>query len=271
VYARLRNQRFFSIEELNKGLKEKTLEHNQTRMLRTAYSREERFLAVEKDLLRPLPQTAFEIKYYARLRVENNCCVYLARDKHYYSVPYTYIGQKAQIIYTRTPVKIFCQNKLVATHQRVVGHGYTTVAEHLCSTHRFYRERSPEFYIRQAGKRSEVLKCLITDIFNIPNRSAEMSYRTCDGLLSLSRKTDPVRFEKACRIAVEMQKYSYRFVQSLLEGKSLMMEETEPYKSLPETVNVRECLVPLPGIHRRSPCRRCPRHRRDALIASCHR
>jgi hypothetical protein len=38
---------------------------------------------------------------------------------------------------------------------------------------------------------------------------------------------------------VEMQKYSYRFVQSLLEGKSLMMEEAEEYKSLPETVNVR--------------------------------
>jgi hypothetical protein len=126
VYARLRNQRFFSIEELNKGLKEKTLEHNQTRMQRTGYSREERFLAVEKNLLRPLPETAFEIKYYTWLRVENNGCVYLARDRHYYSVPYTYIGQKAQIIHTRTLVKIFCQNKLVATHQRVAGHGYTS-------------------------------------------------------------------------------------------------------------------------------------------------
>jgi transposase len=239
VYAKLRNQRFFSLEELNWALAEKTLEHNQTRMQRCDYSRQERFLADEKDKFRPLPQTVYEKKYYADLKVETNCCIYLSRDKHYYSVPYTYIGEKVQVIYTRTLVKIYCRHTLVATHQRVIGFGYTTVSEHLCSTHRFYSERSPEYYIQAAGKKSTVLKELVTAIFNSSNRPPELSYKTCEGLLSLSRKTDPVRFEKACQIAMNAEKYSYRYVQSLIEGKSLLMEETENYKPLPKTENVR--------------------------------
>ena len=108
VYTKLRNQRFFSLEELNRALVEKTLEHNQTRMQRLDYSRQERFLADEKEKLRPLPKTAYEKKYYAELKVENNCFIYLARNKRYYSVPYIYIGEKVQVIYTRTLVKIYC-------------------------------------------------------------------------------------------------------------------------------------------------------------------
>ena len=239
VYAKLRNQRFFSLEELNRALSEKTLEHNQTRMQRCDYSREERFLADEKEKLRPLPETSFEKKYYAELKVENNCCIYLARDRHYYSVPYTYIGEKVQLIYTRTLVKIYCRHSLVAVHERTVGFGYTTVSEHLCSAHRFYRERSPEYYMQAAGKKSNVFKELVTAIFSNSKRPPELSYKTCDGLLSLSRKADPKQFEKACQIAMNAEKYSYRFVQSLVEGKSLLMEENEKYKSLPETENVR--------------------------------
>jgi transposase len=231
VYAKLRNHRFFSLQELNRSLAEKVMEHNQTRMQRTDYSRMEKFLADEKHLLRPLPQQDFEVKYYAQLRVGHNNHIYLGRDKHYYSVPHTYTGEKVQVIYTRTLVKIFCKNEQIATHERVVGFGYTTVTEHLCSAHRHYNSRSVEYYIQTARKRSAVLEEAITRIFDSP-KPPELFYKTCDGLLNLCRKTDMVRFEKACRIALEQEIFSYRFVKSLIQGKSLLME-TEEYKSLP--------------------------------------
>jgi len=233
VYAKLRNQRFHSLEELNRALAEKTMEHNQTRMQRTDYSRREKFLAAEKHLLRPLPETEFEIKYYASLRVGQNNCIYLGRDSHYYSVPYIYIGQKVQVIYTRTLVKIYCKNELIATHERIVGFGYTTDSGHLCSTHRYYNDRNPDYYIETARKKSAVLAEVMTSVFNGTNetRPPETLYKTCDGLLSLCRKTDPVRFEKACRIALDGGVLSYRFIKSLIEGKSLLMEEE--YKPLP--------------------------------------
>jgi len=223
VFAKLRNHRFFSLAELNAALFEKTLEHNQTRMQRRDYSRQEKFLADEKHLLGALPASEFEIKYYTQLRVGSNNCIYLGRDRHYYSVPYIYIGQNVQVIYTRTLVKIFCKNECVATHERVVGFGYSTVNEHLCSAHQYYHDRHPDHYIQIAGKRSETLAKIITRIFESP-KPPELFYKTCDGLLSLCRKTDPVRFENACQIALVEGIFSYRFIKSLIEGKSLLME-----------------------------------------------
>jgi transposase len=231
VYAKLRNHRFFSLEELNRALADKTLEHNQTRMQRRDYSRQEKFLADEKHLLCPLPETEFEIKHYTELRAGVNNYIYLGRDKHYYSVPYIYIGSKVQVIYTRTMVKIFYKGESIAMHERSSGFGYTTVTGHLCSAHQHYNQRNPEYYIQTAKKKSAALAEIMTCIFN-SSQSPEVFYKTCDGLLSLCRKAEPARFEKACRIALETGKFSYRFIKSLIEGKSLLME-TEEHKPLP--------------------------------------
>jgi len=233
VYARLRDQMFFSLAALNRAIAEKTLEHNQTRMQQRNYSRQEKFLADEKHLLRPLPENDFELKYYARLRVGVNGYIYLGRDRHYYSVPYIHIGEEAQVIYTRQRVKIFCRNEQVAIHERETRRGYTTVKEHLCSAHQHYGERSPHYYIDRAAKRSSSLAALIKSVFD-DGKPPEMHYKTCDGLLSLSRKTDPALFERACRMALEHQVTSYNFVKSLLTGNRLSME-TQEYKPLPKT------------------------------------
>jgi transposase len=241
VYAKLRNHQFFSLDELNRAVFEKTIEHNQTRMQRRDYTREEKFLADEKHILRTLPPTDFELKYYAELRVGTNNCIYLGRDNHYYSVPYIYTGQKVQVIYTRTCVKIYCQNECVATHSRIVGYGYTIVKEHLCSAHQHYNGRNPDYYIETARKKSDTLADVFTCIFQTP-QSPEVFYRTCDGLLSLCRKADPDRFEKACRIALAKGVYSYKFIKALIEGKSLMMdlEERPPLPAPKENIRGKD-------------------------------
>jgi len=237
VYAKLRNHRFFSLEELNRALAEKALEHNQTRMQRKDYSREEMFLANEKGLLTPLPETAFEVKYYTQLRVGQNNHIYLGRDSRYYSVPYMYIGEKVQVIYTRTFVKIFCNNKQIAIHQRETYYGYTTDQQHLCSTHQHYNKCNSAWYIEKAKEKSDTLAGLFTLIFNRP-QSPELFHKTCDGLLRLCRNTEPAIFEKACQIALENSVLSYRFVKSLIERKVLLMDtNNEAHKPLPSSGN----------------------------------
>lgn len=241
VYAKLRNQTFFSIKELNVAISEKVREHNQTRMQQKPYSREERFLAEEKSALTPLPNQPFEIKYYTNLRVAANNCIYLGRDKHYYSVPYTHIGRQVKVIYTRTLVRIYLEGECIATHQRTVGFGYTTIKDHLCSTHQHYLSRSPEYYIEQAGKRSEALARLIKRNFeteDIPERL----YRRCDGLLSLQRKTDPIAFEKACLYALKMDTVSYKSLQRIIENKTyqwLEVDETKKEEKRSSHPNIR--------------------------------
>ena len=69
IAARLRGREFHSLQELNKAVGELNTKLNQTRMQKRPYTREERFHAMEKPLLQPLPGEIFEMRYYADLKV----------------------------------------------------------------------------------------------------------------------------------------------------------------------------------------------------------
>lgn len=238
VYARLRNQRFFNLEALNEAIREKVLDHNQTRMQQKPYCREEKFIADEKPLLRPLPLQAYEIKYYKQLKVASNNHIHMGKDKHFYSVPYQYTGQKAKVIYTRSLVKIFVKGKQVAVHVRSYSGGYSTQKEHLCSQHQHYLDRSPDYYIQRAEKtKSSAFFQLVKLIFE-QDRYPEQLYRSCEGLFKLHRKVDPVSFEKACQIAIDHRNYSYQFINNLIANNMLDQEPAES-KPLPRHENVR--------------------------------
>jgi len=239
IYARLRKRTFFSVNEINIAFNEEVTKYNQTRMQQKPYSREEKFLADEQQKLTSLPEQIFEIKHYADLRVATNNCIYIGRDKHYYSVPYQYIGAKVSVIYTRTLVQIYCQGRAIATHPRVQGYGYTTLSEHLGSTHLHYKERSPYYYIQTAEKRSAVLHQFMKLIFE-QTQTPETVYRRCDGLLSLQRKTDPLIFDRACQRAIDNNVLTYKFVENTIKNKTYLVNELDfNEKTLPRHENIR--------------------------------
>lgn len=239
VYAKLRNQQFFDLDSLNKAIREKIRDHNQTRMQQKPYCREERFLADEKHLLGPLPEQPFEMKHYRELKVAKNNHIYLTQDKHYYSVPYSFTGSKIKLIYTRSMVHIYAKGEQIAVHIRdyKMG-GYSTTKEHLCSHHKHYLDRSPEYYIQKAKEKSETLYQLVELLFQ-QKRHPEQLYRTCDGLLSLQRKTDPDIFKKACLIAIKNQNYSYKFLLNVLNNKMTGEQGTKQEQPLPPHTNIR--------------------------------
>ena len=239
VYARLRNQQFFDLPSLNKAISEKVREHNQTRMQQKGYCREEKFLSDERHTLSPLPASAFEIKYYKQLKVAKNNHIYLSCDKHYYSVPYEHTGSGAKVIYTRSMVRIYVKAEQVAVHPRnYKTGGYSTCKEHLCSQHRHYLDRSPEYYKNKALAKSKLFYQVIEKLFS-QDKYPEQLYRTCDGLLALQRKTDKAQFDKACNMALEYGNYSYRFIQNIIKNKMTGTIITENEKPLPAHPNVR--------------------------------
>lgn len=240
VYAKLRDQRFFDLASLNTAIKERMRAHNQTRMQRKEHSREEKFLADEKHTLLPLPTEDFEVKYYKSLKVAHNNHVYLGSDKHYYSVPYTHIGKQAKVIYTRSIVRIFGDNgELLAVHPRgLKKSGYTTNKEHLCSHHRYYKKRSPTFYMQKGYGHSEELYQYIKALFG-QDKYPEQLYRSCEGILKLSKLTGHDEFVKACGIATEHANYSYGFLKRILENKMAGADDEVPDTPLPEHGNIR--------------------------------
>lgn len=239
VYAELRNMTFFSLDELNKAAAEKMKAHNQKRMLQHPYTREERFLAVDKPNLLPLPAEDFEIRCYTDMKVAPNCCIYLGRDKHYYSVPFQHIGKKVHVEYTRTIVKVYSEGQLVATHKRDYAPGkYTIVNEHLASNSREYRNRTPERYIERCENMLPELGLLVRMMFMTSKLPPEMHYRSCDGLMSLQRSTDPIIFRTACKTAIEHGKYNYKFVCQLVDSKCIGVQIPES-QCPPSHTNIR--------------------------------
>ena len=240
VYARLRKQQFLSLSSLNDAIREMVKRHNQTRMQQKPYSREECFLAEEKHLLNQLPVSPYEIKHYKELKVGKNNHILIWHDKHYYSVPYQLIGTKVKVVLTRSMIRIYYRGKLMASHIRSYQRGkYTTVKEHLCSHHQHYLSRSPEYYKQKARAYSQTLLHLFELIF-AQNRHPEQLYKSCDGILSYSRKTDKEVFDKACKVAIDHQNYSYSFVRNIITNKMTgQVPEAPPDKPLPKHGNIR--------------------------------
>lgn len=74
--------------------------------------------------------------------------VLLSEDKHYYSVPYIYIRKKVKLLYGSKTLEVFYKYNRIAVHTRIKSpYNYTTVKEHLASTHRFATEWTPQRFI----------------------------------------------------------------------------------------------------------------------------
>jgi transposase len=145
VFAPLRNMQFFHIDQLNQAITRQVNQFNAQRFSSRQYSRTELFEKIEKPALKPLPIQPFEIQKNKRATVQRNGHVYLSEDKHYYSVPFRFIGQRVQVHYTADQVEIYANYQRIAFHTRDrKGYGYTTKKEHLASTHRYILEWSAE-------------------------------------------------------------------------------------------------------------------------------
>ena len=224
VYAPLRKAIHLSVQELNDAVKVKILQYNQTRMQQKPYSRQEHFLADEKCLLKPLPEQKFEIKYYCDLIVGTNCHIYLSRDKHYYSVHYSYISKRVNVIYTRSIVRIYCDGILLEVYQRAMGFGYSTKKSNLASNSNAYLSRSPEYYITKADKHSETMGKIVRDVF-MKAQHPELAYRQCEGIMSLSSKVDRELMIKACQTALNNGITSYKFIGNFIKNNRAYAEE----------------------------------------------
>lgn len=232
VYAKLRNRTFYSLEELNKAVSAQVKSHNQTRMQEHPYTREERFHAKERGELGPLPEHAYEMKYTSVVTVNPQGEVRLAEDKHYYTVPYAYIGRKAHLIYTRSTLKIYIDNKCVASYsrQREPG-GHTQMREHLSPQLQSYLDRSQEYYCRKAADdKSPELESFIRCLFTKRKKGVTdtICYNVCDFLFHLKRNTTADVFRKTVKFCEENEIFSK---DDILSMSKVLDHQSEEYES----------------------------------------
>jgi transposase len=239
IYSRLDKRIFHTLEELNEDLKEILELHNNTKLTGRPYSRRELFEEIERGVLGPLPSLPYEFKRQQYSTVSTNGHICLKEDKHYYSVPYGYIGKKVKTMYSPTQVEIFYNYVSIAQHKRDRKHYvYTTNPDHLASTHKYLTEWNPERFIKWA----ESIDCKVKEFIVALMASKwhpEQAYKACQGVLGFERKVGRERLINACKRAIEYENYSYHSIKSILENRYDMLSYEELLAEMPEHENIR--------------------------------
>lgn len=94
IYVKVKREQYFTLEQLNAAILAALEEHNNAPLRGRQYSRRQQFEEIEKTALMPLPPLRYELKKHQYATVAKNGHVGLSSDKHYYSVPYRFIGKK---------------------------------------------------------------------------------------------------------------------------------------------------------------------------------
>lgn len=239
IYRHLRDQVFHNLEDLNKAIKGLLNDYNSKHFKGKDYSRIDIYNDLEKQYMNPLPATKYEIREYAMGTVHKNCHVYLSADKHYYSVPYQYIGKKIKIKYTSKNVWVYYRFEEIAIHLRdKTRYGYSTIKSHLPAEHQYVTDWHPERFMRWAAEVGPNTCHLIQHILN-RNKYPEQNYKSCLGVLHLEKKVGRERLENACLRALEYQIHNYSIVKRILEKGLDLLQEQQFELTLPEHNNIR--------------------------------
>jgi len=240
IFAPLRDRTFTDIRELNKAIGDELSRHNHLPLQKERCSRWEKFSSGEAQHMGPLPKTLYAFKRYKTAKVMKNGHIQV--NKHYYSVPYRYIGYETKVIYTTEEVNIFLGLDRTSFHRYgLKPFGYTTEKDHLPSTHRFMSEWTPEKFTEWAGRISPEVKSYIEGIL-AQKMYPEQAYRSCIGILTLETKIGKERFIQAIRRAHYYQIYHYRAVKKIIDGglDTLFDQEQAPVETtLPHHKNIR--------------------------------
>jgi len=241
IYTSIRENEFFTLEALNNAILILLDIHNNNPLRGRPYSRRQMFEEIERSILQPLALYRYELKNKRIVTVSKNNYVCLGEDKHYYSVPYHYIGKKVSILYSQTQVDIYYRYEHIATHKRNRRpFMFTTVEDHLATKHKFQSDWTPEKFLERARGIGEQTEKYITEIL-LRRQHPEQAYKTCQGILNYAAKVGNERLNAACLRANFYEDYSYKTILAILDKHldSVPIDPDNDRASMPSHGNIR--------------------------------
>ena len=216
ILARLRNQRFFSLAELNAAIRVLVLELNARQMRGFGSSRAELFAEIDRLKLGELPDQPYVFARWKRCRVAPDYHVEI--DGHWYSTPYRLIRELVDVRIADKTVEVFHKGQRIASHARAPNRrGHTTIADHMPSAHRRYGKWTPAGLIA-AGEKIGPSTAAFFQAVIAARPHPEQGFRTCLGILSLTRNYDNARVDAACRRGILIKARSVASIRSILKN-----------------------------------------------------
>lgn len=238
IIAALRNQTFFSLDEVNRAVRPLLEKLNSKPMRRLKKSRRQMFEELDKPALKSLPQRPYDFTVWAKGKVGPH--YHVEFTEHFYSVHFTLVGQHAEVRASHSTVEILVKGIRVASHLRDdTPNKYTTLSEHMPKAHRDFAQWDPPRLISWAKKVGPKTAELVEGIMG-RSKFPQHGFNACLGVMSLRQKYDDGRIEAACARAVRVRAFSYKSVKTILKNgldKQAALELVD--KPLPLHGNIR--------------------------------
>lgn len=220
IYARLEGEAYYSLESINARILELLDEFNDKPY--KGSTRKAIFEQYEKPQMRPLPDQMYRNRMRKEVKLSSTYHVCVGSERHFYSVPYTYVGQVVKVMWDTSTVEVYVDNTLVCMHPRsLVPYGYTTEKTHMPETHTAYEQRkeiNAAKIIEWGAKIGSSVEWAVTDILH-RTTFPQQAYGKCNALLGLAKKYGRSRLNHACQLMQEqMGIASYKALETMLHN-----------------------------------------------------
>ena len=220
----LKGQRFESIEQAQAYLDRWEDHWADTRIHGTTKRQVAAMFAEEKPTLLSLPLEPFRYYQFGERRVHLDGCVEV--EAAYYSAPPRWIGRAVHVQWNDRFVRLLdpLNGQLLREHLRQAR-----------GTHRIHDDdrskRTPlstQQLLARAGKVGPSLGLFCQTLFD---NDGQVAIRRIQGVMAMAKRYGAATAEEACKLALEMGVYQYRFVRRYLEkhgALTLALKQADP-------------------------------------------
>ena len=215
ILARLRNQTFFSLAELNRRVAELREDLNRRPMKKLGgATRRELFERYDQPVLRLLPSEAYEIAEWDEATV--NFDYHVEHEKHWYSAPYQLARESVWVRATTTTIELYFRGERVASHARSrVAYRHTTDPAHMPEAHRRH-SAGVDGVLAWGASVGPMTEAMVRRLIE-SNPVREQGWRSARGLQRIGEKHGAERTELACERALRLGARSYKIVANILK------------------------------------------------------
>lgn len=219
VLFALRDRVFFSLEELNAELRQRTDHLNTHPFKKLPGCRRDRYLESDLPALKPLPATAYEpCDWRYAVRVGKD--YHLEHAGCYYSVPSRYAGNRVDYRFTSSTIEVFHQGRRIALHALLSSAGaVSTMPEHQPVAHQRVLEGEPKALLAWAQSIGPNTFSIIR--FHLEGRSDMANgLKTTRRLRDLAQVYGGDRLEEVCAYARPLNITSLRSITSIITSRA---------------------------------------------------
>jgi len=204
VYSRLECEEHYSLDTLNGRILELLNEY--CSLPYKGSTRWDIFQTYEKPQMQPLPEQMYRFRMRKEVKLSSTYHICIGKERHFYSVPFKYVGQTLKVMWDIEFVEVFAGKELVCSHSRsLVPYGYSTEKAHMPDKHIAYEQRKEINAATLIGWGANIGPSVKWAIEDILKRTTfpQQAYGKCSGVLALAKKYGRARLERACSITRE--------------------------------------------------------------------